>query len=136
MLSRVFLIIHNGGDLFVVLMQKHVCEARHVRVSLSIIPQIIQPQRPSYPDKTDIPIQIELLMRRPSPSSRKPVDWDLVWMKAEIVIVFCLVLGGIAFIITRGPTYSNPKVPASCETFLPMPISHIMSRHVCAGSPC
>lgn len=48
-------------------------------------------------------------MRRPAPP-KKPVDWDLIWMKAEIVIVFCLVLGGIAFIIRKGPTYSNPKV--------------------------
>ena len=45
-------------------------------------------------------------------------------MKAEIVAVFCLVMGGIAFIIIRGPTYSNPKVNADLHACVMVSTCH------------
>ena len=46
-------------------------------------------------------------------------------MKAEIVTVFCLVMGGIAFIIIRGPTYSNPKAsPADLHACVIVSMCH------------
>ena len=46
-------------------------------------------------------------------------------MKAEIVTVFCLVMGGIAFIIIRGPTYSNPKVSADLHACVMVSNVHV-----------